>query len=61
MEEESWDTPATQTFSEQPMAIASELPEIKLFGRWSCDDIQISDISLEVRVERSAVFVLSRK
>jgi small subunit ribosomal protein S5e len=28
-----------------PMA---ELPEIKLFGRWSCDDVQISDMSLQV-------------
>merc|ERR1711976_1058938 len=24
----------------------AELPEIKLFGRWSCDDVQISDMSL---------------
>lgn len=28
-----------------PMA---ELPEIKLFGRWSCDDVQVSDMSLQV-------------
>lgn len=28
--------------------IAPELPEIKLFGRWSCDDVQIKDMSLEV-------------
>lgn len=27
----------------------AELPEIKLFGRWSCDDVQISDMSLTVR------------
>lgn len=26
----------------------AELPEIKLFGRWSCDDVQISDMSLTV-------------
>lgn len=26
----------------------AELPEIKLFGRWSCDDVQISDMSLQV-------------
>lgn len=24
----------------------AELPEIKLFGRWSCDDVNVSDISL---------------
>lgn len=26
----------------------AELPEIKLFGRWSCDDVNIEDISLHV-------------
>lgn len=26
----------------------AELPEIKLFGRWSCDDVQVADMSLEV-------------
>lgn len=24
----------------------AELPEIKLFGRWSCDDVQVNDMSL---------------
>merc|ERR1712137_1452427 len=37
---------------EEAMVVAAppppaELPEIKLFGRWSCDDVQISDISLQ--------------
>lgn len=27
---------------------AAELPEIKLFGRWSCDDVNVSDMSLAV-------------
>lgn len=26
----------------------AELPEIKLFGRWNCDDVQVSDMSLQV-------------
>lgn len=26
----------------------AELPEIKLFARWSCDDVQVSDMSLQV-------------
>lgn len=30
-----------------PIATA-ELPDIKLFGRWSCDDVQVSDMSLQV-------------
>lgn len=29
--------------------VAAELPDIKLFGRWSCDDVQVSDMSLQVR------------
>lgn len=29
----------------QPPA-AAELPEIQLFGRWSCEEVQVSDISL---------------
>lgn len=28
----------------------AELPEIKLFGRWSCDDVQVNDMSLHVSV-----------
>lgn len=34
----------------ETLAIAptAELPEIKLFGRWSCDDVQVSDMSLQV-------------
>lgn len=28
--------------------VQAELPDIKLFGRWSCDDVQVSDMSLQV-------------
>lgn len=31
-----------------PVVQAAELPDIKLFGRWSCDDVQVSDMSLQV-------------
>lgn len=36
--------------SEATLTVAqpAELPEIKLFGRWSCDDVQVSDMSLQV-------------
>jgi hypothetical protein len=30
-------------------SIVSELPEIKLFGKWSCDDVEVVDMSLQVR------------
>lgn len=29
-------------------APTAEMPEVKLFGRWSCDDVQVSDMSLQV-------------
>ena len=38
---ESWDEPAPTT---------AELPEIKLFGKWSSDEVQVSDISLTVSI-----------
>lgn len=31
-----------------PVPQPAEIPEIKLFGRWSCDDVQVSDMSLQV-------------
>lgn len=49
-----------ENFEEQPIVAAeeeepevvygaaAELPEIKLFGRWSCDDFDVSDMSLAV-------------
>lgn len=33
---------------DQPAQIVADLPEIKLFGRWSCDDVEVSDMSLQV-------------
>lgn len=29
---------------------AAELPEIKLFGRWPCDEVQVGDMSLQVHM-----------
>lgn len=31
-----------------PTQVLAELPEIKLFNKWSCDDVQVSDMSLQV-------------
>ena len=31
----------------------AELPEIKLFGKWSSEDVQVSDISLAVRIHHN--------
>ena len=29
--------------------VMAEMPEIKLFGKWSCDEVDIIDMSLQVR------------
>lgn len=48
------DTAAAAQFVEtvQPVVSAAELPDIKLFGRWSCDDVQVSDMSLQVNIDK---------
>ena len=33
-----------------PVVVAPEVQDIKLFGKWSTDDVQVSDISLTVSV-----------
>ncbi|KAH8264080.1 hypothetical protein KR038_002383, partial [Drosophila bunnanda] len=43
-DEEIWEEEGAITM---PAQAANEWPEIKLFGRWACDDISISDISLQ--------------
>lgn len=44
------ETPAFTEAAEEDLAPLqlSELPDIKLFGRWSCDDVHVSDMSLAV-------------
>ncbi len=50
------DTEVVETFEEEAQfvetapapIVSAELPDIKLFGRWSCDEVQVSDMSLQV-------------
>lgn len=45
---ESWDESGAMDTGESALvAQPAELPEIKLFGRWSCDDVQVNDMSLQ--------------
>jgi len=37
----------TQVVESVAPVVNAELPDIKLFGRWSCDDVQVSDMSLQ--------------
>ena len=32
---------------EAPVNVMAELPEIKLFCKWSCEDVQVPDMSLQ--------------
>jgi small subunit ribosomal protein S5e len=48
---ENWEeTPAAGFVEQIPVVQQAELPDIKLFGKWSCDDVQVSDMSLQVRI-----------
>ncbi|XP_030377426.1 40S ribosomal protein S5a-like [Scaptodrosophila lebanonensis] len=46
-EVETFETVSVDTVFEKNAANTMELPEIKLFGRWSCDDVTVNDISLQ--------------
>lgn len=41
---------ADATEEDVVLVAAAELPDIKLFGRWSCDDVHVKDMSLSVRM-----------
>lgn len=48
-QEENWDEEVAEDAPMEEAVLAAppaELPEIKLFSRWSCDDVHISDMSL---------------
>ena len=44
----------------QGVTVMAELPEIKLFGKWACEDVQVSDMCLQDYIavkEKHAKFV----
>lgn len=50
---DNWEDEGTGMVAEPHQSISyapapAELPEIKLFNKWSCDDVQVSDMSLQV-------------
>ena len=51
--DEDWDdaggnTAAAAAPADAGVTIMAEMPEIKLFGKWSCDDVEVVDMSLQV-------------
>lgn len=47
MAEETFDDVVISNIDTTPVALSAELPEIKLFGRWNCEDVQVGDMSLQ--------------
>ena len=45
---------ASESWEDQ--AVVVEPPEIKLFGQWSAQDVQVGDISLTVSIYVCGVF-----
>ena len=45
---DDWDEEGEVGAAAAPVPTLAELPEIKLFGKWSCDEVNISDMSLQV-------------
>jgi small subunit ribosomal protein S5e len=47
---DDWDEEVAEaTAPSAALEVASaDLPEIKLFGKWSCDEVNVSDMSLQV-------------
>lgn len=47
-------TAMAETEIAEVVAPEVETADIKLFGKWPCDDVQVSDISLSVRSQRNS-------
>ena len=49
---DNWDdNDAAPAVTKGVSVITPEMPEIKLFGKWSLDEVQLSDMSLSVSVQ----------
>merc|ERR1712142_1296207 len=44
---DDWSEEPQEVEVEAPVNVMAELPEIKLFGKWSCEDVQVPDMSLQ--------------
>ncbi|KAH8409671.1 hypothetical protein KR222_001435 [Zaprionus bogoriensis] len=49
MEDDMWEEEEQEANSSapEPMPVRAEWPEIKLFGRWNCDEVTIGDLALQ--------------
>lgn len=58
MGDEEWDIDIVKDSA--PAQVSAELPEVKLFGRWSCEDVEVSDMSLQVQQSIFNFILLAR-
>ena len=42
---EDWSNEPVEELAVAP--VIAEIPEVKLFGKWSCEDVQVPDMSLQ--------------
>nr|ALS04252.1 40S ribosomal protein S5 [Acartia pacifica]ALS04253.1 40S ribosomal protein S5 [Acartia pacifica]ALS04543.1 40S ribosomal protein S5 [Acartia pacifica] len=61
MADADWETEIEQMpVEEAPAPVVAEIPDIKLFNRWSCEDVNVQDMSLQDYIavkEKSARFL----
>ena len=50
---DKWEDEVEGGAAAAPAPIVAELPEIKLFGKWSCDEVNVSDMSVQVRIKET--------
>ena len=53
---DDWGAEEAGVAGEQYTVVAA--PDIKLFGKWSTDDVQVSDISLTVSIPTKRLWLL---
>ena len=44
---DDWSNEPMAEMEAGPAAVLTEIPEVKLFGKWSCEDVQVTDMSLQ--------------
>ena len=56
---EDWSNEPVEELAVAP--VIAEIPEVKLFGKWSCEDVSVSDMSgrVAIRITPLAVHVFS--
>lgn len=53
MTEENWDHYGVKLLTYANRTALIELPQVKLFGKWPCEEIEISDLTLQVSIQLS--------